>query len=176
MDFTETRLSGAFLVRPTRISDHRGYFGRGFCREEFAAHGLNPNMTQLNIGFSHKQGTLRGMHYQRQPHAEAKFIRCTRGALFDVIIDLRPGSSTRGQWTGAELTAENGVTMYAPEGFAHGYETLTDDTEMYYLTSATYSAAAASGVRYNDPAFGINWPLPIAVISDPDASWADYLA
>jgi len=116
MEFTETKLKGAFLVRANRHADHRGYFGRGFCRDEFATHGLNPNMAQLNIGFSHKLGTLRGLHFQRAPHEEAKFIRCTRGALFDVIVDLRVGSPTRGQWVGAELTPENGLMMYCPEG------------------------------------------------------------
>jgi dTDP-4-dehydrorhamnose 3,5-epimerase len=176
MKFTETKLKGAFLVGITKIADHRGFFARGFCRDELAAHGLNPNMVQLNIGFSHKLGTLRGLHYQDPPHQEAKFIRCTRGALFDVIVDLRPDSPTRGQWFGAELTQENGVMMYAPEGFAHGYQTLSDDTEMYYLTTTPYAATAARGVRHSDPAFGISWPLPVAVISDPDASWPDYTA
>ena len=176
MEFTETTLRGSFLVGFNKIVDHRGFFARGWCRDEFASHGLNPNMAQLNIGFSHKKGTLRGLHYQDPPHQEAKFVRCTRGALFDVIVDLRPGSPTRGQWFGAELTDGNARMIYAPEGFAHGYQTLTDDTEMYYLTSAPYAAAAAHGVRYNEPAFGIAWPLPVAVISDVDASWPDYVA
>ena len=128
-------------------------------RDELAKHGLTPNMAQLNVGFSHKQGTIRGLHYQVPPHAEAKFVRCTRGAIFDVIVDLRRDSPTRGQWFGAELTADNALMLYAPEGFAHGYQTLADDTEAYYLTSACYAPAAARGVRYNEPAFGIAWPL-----------------
>lgn len=174
MEFTETALKGAFLVSLRKITDERGFFARGFCRDEFIAHGLNPNMVQLNTAASHKKGTLRGMHFQAAPHAEAKFVRCTRGALFDVIVDLRRDSPTHGKWFGAELTAENGLMMYVPEGFAHGYETLTDDTEMYYLTSAVYAARAAGGVRHDDPAFGISWPLPVAVISTADASWPDY--
>lgn len=131
-------------------------------------------MVQLNVGFSHKKGTVRGMHYQDKPHQEAKLVRCTRGAIYDVIIDLCPDSPTRGQWYGAELTADNTTMLYAPEGFAHGYQTLADNTEMYYMTSATYASAAARGVRYNDPAFGIQWPLPVTVISDQDQKWPDH--
>lgn len=174
MEFTETNLKGAFLLRLRKIEDHRGFFARGWCRDEFAKHGLNPNMLQLNIGFSHKRGTVRGLHYQEAPHAEAKFVRCTRGALFDVIVDLRADSPTRGQWAGFELTADNGQMVYAPEGFAHGYQTLADETDMYYLTSAQYAAAAARGLRYNDPALGITWPIPISVISEPDQKWPDF--
>jgi len=131
-------------------------------------------MLQLNVGFSHTKGTLRGLHYQTPPHDEAKFVRCTRGAIFDVIVDLRRESSTHRQWIGVELTAENGLMLYAPEGCAHGYLTLADDTETYYLTSAPYVPAAACGVRYNDPAFGIGWPLPVSVISEADERWPDY--
>lgn len=174
MEFAETRLKGAFIVSVKRIIDDRGYFGRAWCRDEFAKHGLNPNMTQLNVGFSHEKGTVRGMHYQEAPHAEAKFIRCTRGAIFDVVIDLRKGSPTQGQWLGVELAADDGKMLYAPEGFAHGYQTLADGTEMYYLTSAPYAAGSARGVRYNDPAFGIGWPLPLSVISEADQKWPDY--
>ena len=171
MEFSATPLPGAYLVRIKKITDDRGFFGRGWCRDEFAAHGLNPNMVQLNVGFSHRSGTLRGLHYQRQPHEEAKFVRCTRGAIFDVVVDLRDDSPTRGQWYGVELTAESGTMLYAAEGFAHGYQTLSDDTEMYYLTSAPYAAQAATGVRYDDPAFGIEWPIPVAVISEADRTW-----
>jgi dTDP-4-dehydrorhamnose 3,5-epimerase len=117
---------------------------------------------------------LRGLHYQVDPHAEAKFVRCTRGAIYDVIVDLRPASSTHGQWLGVELAADNGTMLYVPEGFAHGYQTLADDTEMYYLTTTAYAPAAARGVRYDDPAFKIHWPLPVAVISEADQKWADY--
>jgi dTDP-4-dehydrorhamnose 3,5-epimerase len=174
MEFAESKLPGAWLIKLKKIEDARGYFARGWCREEFAKHGLNPVMLQLNTGFSHKKGTVRGMHYQEAPHAEAKFVRCTRGAIFDVVIDLRPASPTRGQWVGAELTADSGLMLYAPEGFAHGYQTLSDDTEMYYMTSALYAGSAARGVRYNDPAFAIPWPLPVSVISDADQQWPDY--
>jgi len=174
MEFTETKLKGAFLVRLKKIEDDRGFFARGWCREEFAQHGLNSNMIQLNVGFSHKPGTVRGMHYQDTPHQEAKFVRCTRGAIYDVIIDLRPDSPTRRQWYAVELTADNGTMLYAPEGFAHGYQTLADDSDMYYLTSALYASSSARGVRYNDAAFGIQWPLPVSVVSDPDQKWPDY--
>jgi dTDP-4-dehydrorhamnose 3,5-epimerase len=174
MNFVETTLKGAYLVHPKRIADDRGFFARAWCRDEFASHGLNPNMVQLNVAASPRKGTLRGLHHQHAPHAEAKFVRCTQGAIFDVIVDLRADSPTRGQWFGTELTAGNGIMLYAPEGFAHGYQTLSDDTEMYYLTSAPYSATAAGGVRYNDEGFGIEWPLPVAVISEADRSWPDY--
>jgi dTDP-4-dehydrorhamnose 3,5-epimerase len=126
------------------------------------------------VGFSHKKGTIRGLHYQLPPHEEAKFVRCTRGAVFDVVVDVRSDSPTRGQWLGAELTAENGLMLYAPYGCAHGYQTLADDTEAYYMTSAFYAASAARGVRYNDPAFGISWPLPVSVVSGADTEWPDY--
>lgn len=174
MEFTETKLKGAFVVRLKKIEDQRGHFARGWCRDEFAKRGLNPNMLQLNTGFSLKKGTIRGMHLQQAPHAEAKFVRCTRGAIYDVIVDLRCESPTHGQWFGAELTQDNGAMLYAPEGFAHGYQTLTDDADMYYLTTAPYASGAAKGVRYNDPAFGIQWPLPVSVISEPDQKWPDY--
>ena len=176
MEFTETRLKGAYLVRLKRIEDHRGFFARGFCRDEFASHGLNSNMMQLNVGFSHSKGTLRGLHYQEAPHAEAKFVRCTRGAIYDVIVDVREGSPTRGQWVGAELTADDGTMLYAPEGFAHGYQTLVDNAEMYYLTSAPYASKAAKGVRFDDPLLSIEWPLTVAVISDADRNWPDFQA
>ena len=174
MEFKETPLRGAMLVSLKKISDDRGFFARGFCRDELAVHGLNPDMVQLNVGFSHKKGTLRGLHFQAAPHAEAKFVRCTRGALFDVALDLRPDSPTYLQWFGAELTQDNGQMLYVPEGFGHGYQTLTDDTERYYLTTAAYAASAAGGVRYDDPAFSIQWPLPVSVISDADARWPSY--
>jgi dTDP-4-dehydrorhamnose 3,5-epimerase len=176
MEFIETPLRGAYLVRLQKHEDHRGFFARGWCQKEFSAAGLNPNIVQLNVGSSLKSGTIRGMHYQEPPHAEVKVVRCVRGALFDVIIDLRAGSPTRGKWFGAELSPENGLMMYAPEGFAHGYQTLVDDTEMYYLTSCVYVASAARGVRHDDPAFGIDWPCPTSVISDADRGWPDYVS
>jgi dTDP-4-dehydrorhamnose 3,5-epimerase len=174
MEFTETPLGGAYLIRPKKIADERGFFARLWCQEELRAHGLNPNALQLNVGFSHKRGTFRGLHYQTAPHAEAKLIRCTRGAVFDVIVDLRPHSPTCGQWFGAELAHDNYVAMYAPEGFAHGYQTLTDDAEICYLTTAAYAASAATGVRYDDLALGIRLPIPVAVISEPDRRWPDF--
>jgi dTDP-4-dehydrorhamnose 3,5-epimerase len=174
MEFTETSLKGAFVVSVKRITDDRGYFGRAWCRDECRQHGLNPDMTQLNVGFSHKKGTVRGMHYQDAPHAEAKFIRCTRGAIYDVIIDLRRHSPTFCNWYGVELTPDSGKMLYAPEGFAHGYQTLTDNAEMYYLTSAAYAPKSAGGVRYNDPVFRISWPEPVTVISPADGNWPDF--
>jgi dTDP-4-dehydrorhamnose 3,5-epimerase len=174
MEFTETKLKGAFVVSMKKIQDDRGFFARAWCREEFAAHGLNPDMVQLNVGYSHVKGTLRGLHFQQAPHAEAKFVRCTSGAIYDVIVDLRPDSPTWRQWFGLELSAENRLMLYAPEGFAHGYQALTDMAEIYYMTSAPYAAQSARGVRYNDPAFGVLWPLPVSVISQPDQNWPDY--
>ncbi|MFO0687444.1 MAG: dTDP-4-dehydrorhamnose 3,5-epimerase family protein [Myxococcota bacterium] len=174
MEFEATKLAGAFLVRQTKRFDARGFFARVWCTEEFRKHGLNPTIVQINTGLSHAAGTLRGMHFQEAPHAEAKFIRCTRGAIFDVIVDLRPGSRMLGQWVGYELSADNGTMLYAPEGFAHGYQTLCADTEMEYTTSAMYAGNAARGVRYDDPAFGIAWPLPVSVISDADRGWPDW--
>src|ERR1043165_7696064 len=131
-------------------------------------------MVQLNVGFSHAKGTVRGLHFQEAPHQEAKFVRCTSGGIYDVIVDLRPDSPTRCQWYGIELTADNGLMLYAPEGFAHGYQALADGAEMYYMTSALYASSAARGVRYNDPAFGIEWPLSASVISSQDENWPDY--
>ena len=174
MEFIETGLKGAFTIRQKKIEDHRGYFARAWCREEFIQHGLNPNMLQLNTAFSFQRGTVRGMHYQEKPHEEAKLIRCTRGAIYDVIVDLRPDSPTCGQWHGEELTGSNGTMLYAPEGFAHGYQTLLNDTEMYYMTSAFYASGAARGVRYDAVAFGILWPLPVTVISEQDRKWPDH--
>jgi dTDP-4-dehydrorhamnose 3,5-epimerase len=174
MEFTATKLNGAFLVRLKKIEDNRGYFARGWCRDEFTKHGLNPGMLQLNVAFSHRKGTLRGLHFQEKPHEEAKFVRCTRGAIYDVIVDLRPDSPTCGQWIGTELTADNGVMVYAPEGFAHGYQTLTDSAEMYYMTSEVYVPHAAKGILYSDPELGIEWPLPVEVISEQDRKWPHY--
>jgi len=174
MRFTETRIPGAFFVDLHTINDERGFFARGWCADEFAQHGLIEAMVQLNVGFSHQRGSVRGLHYQQFPDEEAKFVRCTRGAIFDVIVDLRPGSPTLRQWVGAELTADNRRMLYAPPGFAHGFQTLADNTETYYLTSARYAPQSARGVRYNDPAFGIEWPLPVSSISPADASWPDF--
>ena len=173
MEFIETALKGAFTIRQKKIEDHRGYFARVWCREEFIQHDLNPNMLQLNTAFSFHRGTVRGMHYQEKPHEEAKLIRCTRGAIYDVIVDLRPDSPTRGHWHGEELTGSNGTMLYAPEGFAHGYQTLLNDTETCYMTSALYAPEAARGVRYDAVTFGILWPLPVTAISEQDRKWPD---
>jgi dTDP-4-dehydrorhamnose 3,5-epimerase len=176
MIFTETELKGVHVFSVKKIEDERGYFARGWCQKEFEAAGLNPNLVQMNFAMSLKKGTLRGMHFQEAPYGGAKLVRCTRGAICDVIIDLRPSSPTHGCWIGIDLSADNYQMLYAPEGFAHGYQTLTDQAEIYYLTSAFYAPAAARGVRYDDPAFGIRWPLPVSVIPDADRRWPDYRA
>lgn len=172
--FAETRLKGAYIVDIKEIVDERGFFARGWCENELRQHGLNPRVAQLNVAFNHRRGTLRGMHFQRSPKAEAKLVRCTRGALLDVIVDLRRDSPTHGQWIGVELTEDNHRMLYAPEGFAHGYQTLADRTEIHYQTSEFYAPELASGVRFDDPAFGIEWPLAVASISDQDRNWPPY--
>jgi dTDP-4-dehydrorhamnose 3,5-epimerase len=174
MKFVETELSGAFIIRPEPAADSRGFFARVFCRHEFEAHGLNPNLVQCNISFNSEKGTLRGMHYQVAPHREAKLVRCTNGAIFDVIVDLRSDSPTRRKWLGVELSAENRSMLYVPEGFAHGYLTLTDNTEVLYQVSEFYAPSCERGVRWNDPAFGIRWPAPPRVISDKDGRHPDF--
>lgn len=174
MNFTETALQGAYIIDIKRIEDERGFFARGWGQDEFSALSLNPNTAQLNIAFNHKRGTLRGMHFQKAPREEAKVIRCTKGAIYDVIIDLRQDSPTRGQWVGVELTEENRRMLYAPEGFAHGYQTLADNTEIYYHTSQFYAPELATGVRFDDPVFGIAWPDPVHVISHQDRNWPPY--
>jgi len=172
--FTETKLKGAYVIDLERREDPRGFFARSWCRKEFEDHGLCPQCVQINVGFSPKKGTLRGMHYQIAPYPEVKVVRCTMGAIYDVIIDLRPDSPTHQQWTGVELGSGNRRMLYVPEGFAHGYQTLEDNTEIYYQTSQYYAPDSARGVRYNDPAFGIEWHLAVASISNADGSWPDY--
>ena len=174
MTFHETPLSGAYVLELHRIEDERGFFGRIWCRNELAERGLVNGIAQSNAGFSHRKGTLRGLHFQVAPHPEVKIVRCTRGAVFDVIVDLRPESPTFKRWYGVELTADNYKMIYAPEGFAQGYLTLQDNSEIYYHTSACYAPKSASGVRYNDPAFAIEWPIPVEVISEQDKNWPDY--
>jgi dTDP-4-dehydrorhamnose 3,5-epimerase len=174
MIFTETKLKGAYAIDLERVTDERGFFARCWCAKEFSSHGLSPAIVQVNIGHSAKRGTIRGMHFQTAPYAEVKVVHCSRGALYDVIIDLRDGSPTKGQWVAAELTADNGRMVYVPEGFAHGYQTLEDETDLVYQTSQLYAKEAAKGVRYNDPAFGIIWPLPVSIVSSGDMSWPDY--
>jgi len=174
MIFTETKLKGAYVINLERVTDERGFFARRWCAREFASYGLNPAVAQMNVGHSARKGTLRGMHFQVVPYAEVKVVHCSRGALYDVIIDLREGSPTRGQWIGVELTADNGHMLYVPEGFAHGYQTLEDETDLVYQTSQPFAKEAARGVRYNDPGFGIAWPLPVIAISGADKGWPDY--
>ena len=175
MIFTPTKLIGAYVIDVDPHMDQRGFFTRSFCRHEFEDLGLNPNLVQMNTGFSYKKGTLRGMHFQTPPHAEAKLVRCLRGAIFDVIIDLRPSSATHQQWLGVQLSQDNRRMLYVPEGFAHGYITLEDNTEMIYQTTEFYSKDHATGVRFDDPAFGISWPVDVAVVSTQDRGWKDYL-
>jgi dTDP-4-dehydrorhamnose 3,5-epimerase len=169
--FEELAVAGAFLVKPERRSDDRGYFARMWCRQELGSRGLVNHIEQINTGFSPKAGTLRGMHYQLPPHAEVKIARCTRGAVFDVVVDLRQGSPSLGRWAGVHLTPEAGALLYVPQGCAHGYLTLRDDTELVYMTSAPYAPGAARGVRHDDAAFGIDWPAAVHVISEPDRNW-----
>ena len=174
MKFTQTPLTGAYIINLEKKTDDRGFFARTWCTQEFGQHGLNPNLVQQNMSLTLKKGTLRGMHFQTPPHAETKVVRCTRGAIYDVIIDLRPNSPTHKHWFGVELTAKNYQMIYVPEGFAHGFVTLTDNSEVSYLVTAFYNPESDSGVRYNDPAFNIKWPIPITTISDKDASFPDY--
>ncbi|MCC6345744.1 MAG: dTDP-4-dehydrorhamnose 3,5-epimerase, partial [Nitrospirales bacterium] len=174
MIFRETGLKGAFLIEPERIQDERGYFIRTWCRREFESRGLDPRLVQCNISYTRSRGTLRGMHYQEEPYGEAKLVRCIRGELYDVIIDLRPGSPTYREWLPVTLTERNGMMLYIPEGFAHGFLTLQDDTEVFYQMSEYYRPDRAKGVRWNDPAFGIRWPLEVKVISERDKSYHDY--
>jgi dTDP-4-dehydrorhamnose 3,5-epimerase len=174
MIFTQTPLSGAYVIDLEKRGDDRGFFARAFCVNEFAAQGLATQFVQVNNSLSAQKGTLRGMHYQLAPKAETKLVRCIRGALFDVILDLREGSSTFGQSFGAELSAENRRMMYVPKGFAHGFVTLTDDTEAFYFVDEFYAPDEERGVRWNDPRFAIPWPVEPTVISDKDKAHRDF--
>lgn len=171
MEFRETEISGVYFIDPTVREDDRGRFFRAWCAREFADHDIKFMPVQANMGFSHRKGTIRGMHFQAGSAAEAKLVRCTRGAIFDVTVDLRSGSPTFGRWHGEVLTATNGRMLYVPEGCAHGYQTLEDATEMYYMTSHVYVPLAAAGARFDDPAFGISWPLDPTVVSEQDCNW-----
>ena len=171
MIYTETSLAGVYLIDIEPVEDLRGFFARGWCQREFAAHHLDTAISQMNIAFNPHAGTLRGLHYQTEPHAEAKTIRCVRGAIFDVAVDMREASPNYLQWTGHELSAENHRSLYIPKGFAHGYLTLVPDTELLYSVSEFYAPDAEVGIRYDDPALAIEWPAPVLVISDKDASW-----
>lgn len=173
MDFYETDIPGAYIVELEKIGDERGFFARTWCRDEFAEQGIMASFVQANTAFSRKRGTLRGLHYQAPPHAEGKLVRCIQGTVYDVALDMRPDSPAFGTWIGVELSNENRRLLYIPEGCAHGYLTLTDDTEVFYLVTARYAPDAERGVRYDDPAFDIEWPIEVEVISEKDASWPD---
>lgn len=171
MRFSQTDIGGSWIIDPAPHEDDRGRFMRAWCSREFAEHGLSFLPVQANMGFSVRKGTVRGMHFQVAPALEAKLVRCTRGSMFDVVLDLRPDSPTYARWHGVELSADNGRMLYVPEHCAHGYQTLAEDTEMHYLTSAFYAPQSARGVRHDDPAFGVRWPLPVTAISDQDSAW-----
>jgi len=175
MRFQETKLKGVFVIEPERLADERGFFARTWCRHEFEARGLNPRLVQCSISFNKNKGTLRGMHYQVAPHAEAKLVRCTMGAVYDVALDLRPESPTFRQWVAEELTAENRKALYIPEGCAHGFQTLADNTEVFYQMSEEYQPECARGVRWSDPLFSLVWPENKPVLSQKDASYPDFL-
>ena len=175
MNFRAADVDGVWLIEPERHEDERGFFARTFCRREFREHGLTAEVVQANTSFNRRKGTLRGMHYQAAPHEEAKLVRCTRGAVYDVIVDLRPGSPTFRSWVSVELTAGNDTMLFVPQGFAHGYQTLEDDTETWYLITAYYEPSAGRGVRWDDPAFGIEWPeVEERTINERDRNWPDF--
>lgn len=173
MRFDPSKLAGAWVIEPEPIVDERGAFGRIWCAREFEEHGLDTRIAQVNMGFSHRRGTLRGLHLQLGEHAEAKLVRCTRGEIYDVIVDMRPDSPTFGNWHGVRLSAANRRMIYSPPGFAQGYLTLSDDAEIYYHTTAFYEPAAATGIRWDDPALGILWPAAVEILSDQDRAWPD---
>lgn len=174
MILRETSLLGAYFIEIERIADERGFFARSYCEDEFAKYNLEPCTSQCNISFNKKKGTLRGMHFQKAPQEEAKLVRCTLGAIYDVIIDLRPNSPNYCQWFAAELTAENRGMLYIPKGFAHGFQTLEDNTEVFYQMSAKYSALHATGLRWNDPVFTIEWPTTVTNISPKDQNYPNF--
>lgn len=174
MIFTETKLKGAFIIELEKLEDERGFFARSWCQREFEAHGLNPRVVQCNVSFNAKKGTLRGMHYQVTPFEEVKLVRSTMGAIYDVIIDLRRESATFKEWFGITLTAENRTMLYVPEGFAHGFLTLEDNSEISYQMSEFFSSDHSRGVRWDDPVFGIDWPIEVKVISDRDRNYSNY--
>jgi dTDP-4-dehydrorhamnose 3,5-epimerase len=171
MIFTESPLPGAFLIDLAPIADERGFFARAYCAEEFAARGLGTELRQCSVSHNTRKGTLRGLHYQRAPHEEHKLVRCTSGAIFDVIVDIRPQSPNYRRWFGSDLTAENRRSLFIPAGFAHGFITLSDDTEVYYMISVPHAPEYGQGFRWSDPAFGIEWPLAPRVISARDAAY-----
>lgn len=174
MIFTETKLKGAFVIELEKFEDERGFFALSWSAAAFAAHGLQGNFVEGNISFNQKKGTLRGMHYQQEPHGQAKLVRCTRGAIYDVIVDLRPASRTFKQWVCAVLTAANYRALYVPADFAHGFQTLEDNSEVWYQMSSPYVPGSGRGVRWNDPAFGIEWPEDIRTIIARDREYPDF--
>jgi len=171
MIFQETKLEGAFIVELDKHEDDRGFFARAFCANEFEDHGLRPQVVQANMSLSHRKATVRGMHYQLPPASEPKFIRCIRGAIWDVVIDMRPESPTYLEHIGVELSADNRKAIYVPDMFAHGNQALTDNAELFYLVGEFYTPGCERGVRYDDPRIGIEWPLPVSVISEKDRNW-----
>ncbi len=176
MIFRETKLPGAFVIEPERLADERGFFARTWSQSEFSDRGLSSELLECNISFNRKRGTLRGMHFQTAPNAQAKLVRCTMGALYDVVIDLRTDSPTFKQWVAVELSAQNHMMFYIPEGFAHGFQTLEDNTELLYQMSSSYAPESARGVRWNDRAFGIDWPPVLErTIIARDQEYADFL-
>lgn len=174
MRFTPTDLEGTYLVELEPIRDQRGFFARTFCRDSFRAQGLADEFVQSNIAWNQRKGTLRGLHYNQPPEAEAKLVRCTRGRLYDVALDLRQDSATFLHWSAFELSPENGRLLYVPPGIAHGYQALEDDTEVAYWMSSIYRPGAQTGVRWNDPAFGIHWPIASPLLSERDRSYPDF--
>jgi dTDP-4-dehydrorhamnose 3,5-epimerase len=174
MIFNKGKIEGAYVIDIEKLGDERGFFGRAFCQKEFEKRGLDQEMVQTNVSFSEQSGTLRGLHYQSRPYQEAKLIRCTQGSIYDVIADVRPSSSTFKQWMGIELTADNYRMVYVPKGCAHGFITLEDDSEALYQVSAFYAPKHEKGLRYNDPAFDIEWPIDVRVVSDKDRQWPDF--
>jgi dTDP-4-dehydrorhamnose 3,5-epimerase len=175
MLFRSTTLAGVKLIDLEPARDERGFFARTFCVDEFAAQGLETRFVQHSLSYTARRGSVRGMHFQRAPHEEVKLLHCTRGAIYDVLIDLRSNSPTYLRWQAFELTAENRLQLYVPAGFAHGFQTLAPDTEVAYLISAFYTPSAAAGLRHDDPAFAVHWPLPVADISTKDRSWPDFV-
>ncbi|HRW07725.1 MAG TPA: dTDP-4-dehydrorhamnose 3,5-epimerase [Caldilineaceae bacterium] len=171
MLFQPTKLADAYVIDLQKHEDERGFFARSWCRNEFVEQGLDPNLVQCNISFNKKAGTMRGMHFQMEPHAETKLVRCTSGAIYDVIVDVRPESSTFLQWIGVTLSAENRTMLYVPKGFAHGFQTLVDNTEVFYQMSEFYAPGYAAGFRWDDPLFAIPWPQPVTVISTKDEAY-----
>ncbi len=175
MIFKETKLKGAYVIDIEKLNDERGFFARAWCQKEFIDNGLESNLAQVNVSYNKVKGTLRGMHYQMSPYQEVKIVRCTKGAIYDVIIDLRAESPTFKKWIGVELTSDNYRLLYVPEDFGHGFQTLVDNTEITYQVSQFYSPGAERGIRWNDPVLEIDWPLKPSMISDKDKNWPDYL-